>query len=582
MNRVVKTSDGFSMTELLVVVAAILILVSLLFVVGGRMYGQSRLLQCQHHLEQIGRAMNMYSVGHQGTLPAPRSLGGRLWYETLAATHLDDGRILGCPLVGPPPHIRLDEVPVVAEQPLQRFDKALYWLRNLQIKDGSRRGQIPLIEVSGGQLGYQQHNVNTALALMAFLGAGCNDRHPPEFADTVRMAVEFLTGNGQWSDGQFKGELSGYAERSQTIGSTSIPIMALAAAYKTLEDSALRSRARQSAELGLQWLNREENTAWYGGYGYSGPCVYESTTWGERSRMSNAIWPYIATGMARQAGFHIPAHLNSAMNYVLHLNEMGGGRMRFRWNPSVHTDSGDNRHMGRFGWGSVIRLSHGESASSYLVRSQLAEITALTSSGIPQHMSEFSNGLSRFHWFHASRSLRLAGGQEWEQWLNPTPEYGWQGLPHYIAMYLIDDGYDDEGYAMGYWPDNQNIVRGYDGHLKRAYVTSYSAMMFSDVFEDSWLDEDYIPPAERTTSYGYNHLLGRSRATVPASTIVVMDYDNWLIQRGTGDPEEEDDDSRIALRHLGRANALMGDGSVRSLYLEEITPRGRWTLERGD
>ena len=161
------------MTELLVVVAAILILVSLLFIVGGRMYGQSRMLQCQHHLEQIGRAMNMYAVGHQGTLPPPRSLGGRLWYETLATTHLDDGRVLGCPLAGPPPNVRVAELPVVKEEHRNDFYKALYWLRDQQVKEGPYKGHFP-------QGGLQRYfNTNTGWALLAFLQAGFNDRHPP-------------------------------------------------------------------------------------------------------------------------------------------------------------------------------------------------------------------------------------------------------------------------------------------------------------------------------------------------------------------------------------------------------------------
>ena len=567
---------GFSMTELLVVVTVILILVSLLFVVGGRMYGQSRLLQCQHYLEQIGRAMNMYATGHQGTLPAPRSLGGRLWFETLAATHLDDGRILGCPLVGPPPHIRLTEVPVVSEEPLQRFDKALYWLRDHQIKDGANAGQFPMV---GAALSRKHDNVNTGFALMAYLGAGCNDRYPPEFADTVRMAVEYLTGtafleNPPENEGPFSGGMGWRAAQSHLTASTGVPLMALAAAYQSLEDPVLRSRARMAAESALQWLAdiMPHNAA----LNYHGPSPE-----GERGRMSVSSWVFQGVGMSQKAGFHVPSNIRSAMQFFLQQNAASDGRIGKQWDPDGAGTDGYWRMWTKYGFSLTVRLSLGDSPGSPTVQHQIADITTPLASGIPRHMSEFSDGRRRWHWYHASRGLRLYGGQEWEEFLNPSPQYGWQGLPHYVGMYMIDDGYDDEGYPMGYWPDNIGLA-AYEGYQKYAYVTAFSAMMFSDVFDESWLDEEFIPPADRETSYGYNSALGKSRAAVPASTIMIMDYDNWLIQRGTGDPEEDDDDSRIALRHLGRANVLMGDGSVRSLYLEEITPRGRWTLERGD
>ena len=60
-----------------------------------------------------------------------------------------------------------------------------------------------------------------------------------------------------------------------------------------------------------------------------------------------------------------------------------------------------------------------------------------------------------------------------------------------------------------------------------------------------------------------------------------MDYEGWLISRGQTDPAKNDDDSKIALRHGGRANALLGDGRVESFRASDIKA-GMWTPKAGD
>jgi len=81
-------------------------------------------------------------------------------------------------------------------------------------------------------------------------------------------------------------------------------------------------------------------------------------------------------------------------------------------------------------------------------------------------------------------------------------------------------------------------------------------------------------------SYGYNNQLGDARKP-GADTIVIMDYVDWEIDRDNVDPERNDPDVYIATRHAGRANALMGDGGIRSLRVGDISP-GMWTPIAGD
>ncbi len=602
MKRIEKNRRaGFSMTELLVVVAVVLILISLLFVVGGRMYGQSRLLQCQHHLEQIGRGLNMYSVGHQGRLPPPRSLSGRAWYETLAATHLDDGQVLGCPLIGPPPNVRVHAMQELEEEDMDAALEVLYWLRDQQEEDGRIPGSS-----------YQQ-DIGHCAALLAFFTLDFNDRDL-EFGDTIRKAVEYLTDSAQTPDGTYYNGVidiggsfsenlhTGYGVGGQMIANAGWGVMALSAAYQSLEDQSLRAKAGASARHALRFLDRittqlvEPGQLPHGGYGsanwYDGELSgYSWPTPDDRdARTTTSIWAYLAVGSADRAGITIPSGLRSAVDRVMLRNAQGSapGAMNKRWDPRGTSTGSQYRRVGTTASGRftpyafAMRTMMGESASHSVVRAQIQNNILYDDAGVPYQIKNFRDGQHRQYHFHTTLGLRLVGGDPWDKWREPNPSWNWQGYAHYVLNGLDFMGYDDEGNSMSRWPgDVQGGGWGFSGYGS-VFSSGFSLIMLGQTHEDDWLNEDYVPAVERTASYGYNSVLGHTRATVPADTIMVMDYDNWLIQRGTGDPEEDDDDSRIALRHLGRANALMGDGSVRSLYLEEITPRGRWTLDRGD
>jgi len=88
-------------------------------------------------------------------------------------------------------------------------------------------------------------------------------------------------------------------------------------------------------------------------------------------------------------------------------------------------------------------------------------------------------------------------------------------------------------------------------------------------------------------SYGYNVHLGTDRCSPSADTIVVIDYDHWVINRGikasdgTLEPFRNDPPHYVAPRHGGRANILFGNGRVESLRPEDIPDR-MWTLDAKD
>lgn len=99
---------GFSLSELLVVIAVILILLSLLSVGVSRSYTEAERLQCQQNLEQLGLACQMWSNEHDGhELAAVDTTTGRstLWFKALAPYLSKTGgaaetvTVLNCPQV---------------------------------------------------------------------------------------------------------------------------------------------------------------------------------------------------------------------------------------------------------------------------------------------------------------------------------------------------------------------------------------------------------------------------------------------------------------------------------------------------
>ncbi len=78
-----KTNRAFSLTELLVVIAVIGILASLLLTVTGQVWTSAQTVACQHRLEQIGKACQLYATQHKGYEVRAASPGGSensRWY----------------------------------------------------------------------------------------------------------------------------------------------------------------------------------------------------------------------------------------------------------------------------------------------------------------------------------------------------------------------------------------------------------------------------------------------------------------------------------------------------------------------
>ncbi len=595
-----RTERGVSLTEILVVIAIILILASFLVVGLEFMHTRAIAVNCQHHLEQIGYALSMYSTNNHGMLPASKCpIRGWLWYETLAATYVKEPTVLGCPYIGPPQVSSMEELAArPVRQNVDAYHKGLYWLKKKQRPSG----QFPA--VGAWQDAYNYANASSAFALMAFFSFDCNDRYPIEFASTVRKGVHFLANVAQTKTGTGAGLFNlGGGASGRAIANTAVCVMAMAAASRMIEDPTLRAQAASAAALGMQWI--ANNTAYHGAYQYAtaAPTSPEYDASGKLvgpiANLSHSTWVYQAVGIARLTGIPVPSSMDAPMQFILAQNaSTAGGRWGWRWNPfasnGTYGDWGGWTHVG-----AVARLSLGDSPGSPVVASQINWIRRLRTNDpkIPTHIYDAlyeSPAQCRFHMYHQTRALRMAGGTAWDEWVNPNPNYvvngqPWPGYTDIVRRYLQDDGSDDEGNATGYWRSRYDesrppsVMNGIGGNSQvgHTYATGVSLMMLGDAYENTWLDENYQARSEGACSYGYNHALSELRRTPAADTIVVMDYESWLINRTQTDPASNDGDQMIAVRHSGQANALMGDGSVRALSIGDIT-QGMFTPQAGD
>ncbi len=96
-----RTRKGFTLVELLVVIAVVAILSSILMPVFGRARAAARSTACVSNLRQIGQAFAMYAQDWEGSLPSAMPYAvvapeGRAWMPALMP-YVKDARIWICP-----------------------------------------------------------------------------------------------------------------------------------------------------------------------------------------------------------------------------------------------------------------------------------------------------------------------------------------------------------------------------------------------------------------------------------------------------------------------------------------------------
>jgi hypothetical protein len=170
---------------------------------------------------------------------------------------------------------------------------ALAWLAKSQSPDGrwdaSRFGaghEMAVLGQDRGGAGADADAGVTALAILAFLGAGDSDR-AGEYQATVRKGIEYIVG-GQSDDGCLGGEAGLYAR----MYSHSMATFALAEALAMTGDAELQEPVRRALNYSLRAQNPST-----GGWRYRP---------GDSGDTSQLGWQLMALWSAERAGIPIP------------------------------------------------------------------------------------------------------------------------------------------------------------------------------------------------------------------------------------------------------------------------------------
>ena len=616
MPRPGRRARGFSLTELLVVTAVLLVLISLIIVGVDSVYVSAMQLKCQHRLEHIGSACNMYALSNQGTLPeSAEQYMGRPWYQVLyECGHLDTLDAVACPSAdAAPPELAQKQPP--SEVSSSILD-ALRWLKKVQEPSGRWNGTG-----TSASANKNAHNAVTGLAMLLYLTAGCTDTRPPEFATTVKKGLEYMV--SECSNGSF---LRGGRVCMYTQG---ICMMAMSEAARRVERPNLLQAVREVSQEGIDFLCSKQN-AKYGGFSYGGGGKDMSVTGWNLQAMRAALDAELDLPAASRFG---GANTQAFMENSILTNGYRCHRVKCRYNSTYYLNKSQYcTYEGSFAnlsdWTARVtdRSIKCPQCGAYLVRcwagkdwQRAADGSCPKCGGVCTQDFPADYGTCYQYTGHSGASVRLTaaaltcrrllgrssgasdcqGQLQWiRDWRTGTKDY----LAHYAGssdlytLYYItlalermggsqwsswQDAFQDplmnrqikDGDLKGSWPDNIS----YGSHAGRGFTTTLAALTLGHMVEHSWAQALVVGEC----TYGYSNQLGRSPITPSGDTIMVMDYMHWEIDRDGLNPQLNDTVEDIAARHGGKANLLFADGRVEAWLPEDIT-EGMWTPTRGD
>jgi prepilin-type N-terminal cleavage/methylation domain-containing protein/prepilin-type processing-associated H-X9-DG protein len=606
---------AFSLTELLVVVAILLIVATVVMIGTNLMYSESLRVKCQHNLEQVWGACQMYATGNQGCYPRAWDIHtARRWYEILPASgYIDPDVVIGCPLE-PAPVTRESEVPPQLSEPIIA---GLNWLADKQTQqEDPPRGYWDAVDL-GGKSSRKPNWAVTGMALMSYLGYGCTDKYPEQYADVVDRAMTFLVLSqqtdpsdptaGYWRDQRLPDANTSYDEQFKVIGyGHAICTMAAGMAASMTGDADCRAAAQKGLNYLLARIGEDS-----GAFGYGSLA----------NDISVSGWSFQAIDACRKAGIQVPDDKMAQLKLGL-ANMVPPGhdyKTPYRFLPEVdfHGASENDyacRPAREVSMSLISRLLMGERPGSTRNYSTpegrcAGQIWWLTEADISidgknmgstgtYHYLARRNRSHKFLYFYYYTTLvmSLLGGEHWENWTKPWPsppphitrtnpifpdellfhQVQLEGHPHYGSWH-------DRLNASGEVVDPEGLCTfGPDGG--RAFSTAMALMTLEAGIPGHWGEASMV---SGRCSYGYSIHLGKDARTPAADTIVLMDYEHWTISRGvkledgTLDPARNDPPTHIVPRHGGHANCMMADGHVEALEPHRIT-EGNWTLEAGD
>ena len=572
---------GFTLTELLVVCAVIIILISLLLVCIDGLYSYAIQAKCQHHLEQIWNACLMYASSNQGMYPQSWNYEtGKAWNEQLvSARYLDSDAVIGCPATEMIKTAGTATVtsPVTTGVNTVILD-VLRWFKSKQnLSNGSwwPPPETPTYTCPDGSHNSASH---TGFALLAYFGAGITDAHP-EFGDTVKRGVEFLASSAVQNK-----QTGAFPCGFYTQG---IATMALCEAYRLMQDPGLKQTAHDAAELGLGYLRNPplgHAPPFVGGYVTYTSCNDDGT--------DNSITSFCEQALA--AGLHAGLTVTSAdVANVLNRLDRAFYKPGRAADEARLTGVGGTDNGGRDSYGTLstylgatpYKRNHWNLVNNFW-RQTAATLTCRLLFG--QKPTD-TDVLTQANWLVSHDHLNHITVQDW---YSPNPGhrqiyYTWYTT---VAMYLMGDTP-----SQHYWSDWEAVyvpklldvmVTEGEGDSKKAYwplaTDSYYSISGGTIYTTALacmsleIAVTQYTPGSRfyvggQLSYGYNQQLGQDRRQPTPDTIALMDYTRSVIV--STDPA-----AYIAPRHGGKANVIFVDGRVRALTTSDLTSGGATIL----
>jgi len=627
-----RTKTGFTLIELLVVTAVIMILVSIVvFSVQGT-YAYAMRLKCQHRMEQVWYACNMYHNENRGKLPQAWDFEARLpWYVNLYDEgYLDRDDAVGCPMAESDPLVPSDEVEGTGggssgpppEQIVETIYMGLRWLKDQAVAEDAtpqfyqvwthpsghpdrERIMVTYSKWDGDEYYWDvpcEQSV-TAFCVLAFLKFGITPEDE-EFGEVLRGAIKHLVVEQNPYTGAHV-QARQYPSVTNDDGTVNpyrhhqhaTVTMALAKAYQILGDMTFHAQyddywddynlghsppwfpdaghqpqrtLSAAVQSSIAWFDHYYNHGDWG-WGYWNPGYGIIGSYAPTNSVANWAWRALLT--LKEGGVSIGSYdawIEDYLDWTQNENDL-----------RYQTGGGTDEHDDKFIAGNLsARIDrHGPTAPD----SQAQRDLLMNGMGVTDrylHMARWGvdengqgvsglTGTTLWYIYFATEAFSKIGGTPWENWCAANFDEDY-GLM--APGRMLDGGTDGEGNPMVYW----------DYHLACAMAdrggnplsTAWACLALEKMIETA-------PPGGGTESYliqpysfGYNRLLGLNRRTPAGDTVVLVDYLLWGIR--TGDPM-----SRIAPRHGGRVNVLFAGGRVAALYPEELED-GMWTPEPGD
>jgi hypothetical protein len=275
-------------------------------------------------------------------------------------------------------------------------EAALRWLARHQEADG--HWDIKKYE-GGGNVsgGVANDEAVSAMALLAFLGAGYTHKSGGQFQDTVSRTTEWLLKkqrpDGGWGD---IGQESGYEVYASGLGT-----LATAEAYGMTKDG----RLGEAAQKGVNYILKIQNK-------YAG--------WQHGGNLSTSVvgWMVMALKSARIAGLKVDgAGFQGATNWLSQVTDASSGKVGYGAPGQYAYQQG----YAMTAVGMVCRQFMGTPANDPLLIKQ-ADLLAATP---PKWVAK--NGVDDpqepYYWYYGTLAMFQMGGAHWAKWnetLKPT------------------------------------------------------------------------------------------------------------------------------------------------------------------